>query len=99
MLLDSNSLIYGANGENPNLDAILDCTDLAASSVTRIETLGFFRLSEIERTWLETAFARLRILNLDDAVAERAMRCAKNARWVLRTRSSPPPPLCMIFRW
>ena len=37
MLLDSNILIYGANGENPGLDAILDRTDLAAASVTRIE--------------------------------------------------------------
>ena len=51
MLLDSNILIYGANGEHPALDEILDRTDLAAASVTRIETLGFHRLSEIERRW------------------------------------------------
>ena len=31
MLLDSNILIYGANGEHPGLDAILDRTDLAAT--------------------------------------------------------------------
>jgi predicted nucleic acid-binding protein len=73
MLLDSNILIYGANGENPSLDAILDRADLAAASVTRIETLGFHRLSEIERSWLETAFERMRILNLDHAVAARAI--------------------------
>ena len=41
MLLDSNILIYGANGEYAELDAILDRTDLSAASVTRIETLGF----------------------------------------------------------
>lgn len=73
MLLDSNILIYGANGENPGLDAILDRTDLAAASVTRIETLGFHRLSEIERAWLETTFERMKILILDDAVATRAI--------------------------
>ena len=73
MLLDSNILIYGANGENPGLDAILDRTDLAAASVTRIETLGFHRLSEIERAWLETTFERMKILILDDAVAARAI--------------------------
>ena len=73
MLLDSNILIYGANGENPGLDAILDRTDLAAASVTRIETIGFHRLSEIERVWLETTFARMKILPLDDAVAARAI--------------------------
>jgi toxin FitB len=73
MLLDSNTLIYGANGENPDLDAILDRTDLAAASVTRIETLGFHRLSEIERTWLVTTFERMKILTLDDTVAARAI--------------------------
>ena len=41
MLLDSNILIYGADGGEPRLDAILDRTDLAIASVTRIETLGF----------------------------------------------------------
>ena len=73
MLLDSNILIYGANGEHPALDVILDRTDLAAASVTRIETLGFHRLSENERRWLETTFERMKILALDDAVAARAI--------------------------
>ena len=73
MLLDSNILIYGANGGHPALDAILDRTNLAAASVTRIETLGFHRLSEIERRWLETTFERMKILMLDDAVAALAI--------------------------
>jgi hypothetical protein len=80
MLLDSNILIYGANGENPSLDDILDRTDLAAASVTRIETVGFHRLSEIERVWLETTFARMKILPLDDAVAERAIALRQERR-------------------
>ena len=49
MLLDRNILSYGASGKNSGLDAILDRTDLAAAGGTRIETLGFHRLSEIER--------------------------------------------------
>jgi hypothetical protein len=73
MLLDSNILIYGANGENPKLDEILDRTDLAAASVTRIETVGYHRLSENERVWLERTFARMKNLPLDDAVAARAI--------------------------
>ncbi len=46
MLLDSNILIYGANGEDPGLDAILDRTDLAAASVTRIETMPLAKHAE-----------------------------------------------------
>ncbi len=73
MLLDSNILIYGATGEHDALDIILDRTDLAVASVTRIETLGFHRLSELEQHWLETVFDRLKILALDEVVAARAI--------------------------
>jgi len=83
VLLDSNILIYGASREHPGLDAILDRTDLAAASVTRIETLGFHGLSEVERHWLETAFARMQILPLDDEVAERAIALRQESRMAL----------------
>jgi predicted nucleic acid-binding protein len=80
MLLDSNILIYGASGTHPALDAILDRTDLAVASITRIETLGFYRLSEIEQRWLETAFDRMTVHPLDDAVAERAIALRRERR-------------------
>jgi predicted nucleic acid-binding protein len=73
MLVDSNILIYGGKTEHSGLDAILARTDLAATSVTRIETLGFHRLSDVEKRWLETAFERMKILRLDDAVTARAI--------------------------
>jgi predicted nucleic acid-binding protein len=73
MLLDSNMLIYGAKDANSPLDAILDRTDLAATSITKIETLGFHRLSTLEKQWLETAFDRMKILLLEEAVAARAI--------------------------
>jgi predicted nucleic acid-binding protein len=73
MLLDSNILIYGASNEHPAVDAILDRTDLAIASVTRIEALGFHRLAEIDEHWLETAFNRMRVLALGDAEVARAI--------------------------
>ncbi len=90
MLLDSNILIYGANGEVPELDAILGRTDLCAASITRIETLGFHRLSGMERAWLETTFERMTILPLDDAVAARAIAMRQERRMGL-----PPSELRM----
>ncbi len=83
MLLDSNILIYGANGSYPQVDAILDRTDLAAASVTRIETLGFHRLSETERGWLEAAFDRMRVLPLDDRVEQKAIELRQQKRMAL----------------
>lgn len=73
MLLDSNILIYGASGTEPRLDTILARSDLCAASVTRIETLGFHRLSETHRHWLEVAFSRMKILALDETVIDRAI--------------------------
>lgn len=73
MLLDSNILIYAADGAEPRLDTILARSDLFAASVTRIETLGFHRLTETHRHWLEVAFSRMTVLALDDAVVGRAI--------------------------
>ena len=95
MLVDSNILIYGADGSHSQLDVILDRTDLAAASVTRIETLGFHRLSEVERGWLEIAFGRMRILPLDDQVEQRASNFVNKRRWLLGMPSSPQLPWCM----
>lgn len=41
--------------------------------MTRIETLGFHGLTETHRHWFEVAFGRMKILVLDEAVAERAI--------------------------
>jgi predicted nucleic acid-binding protein len=80
MLLDSNILIYGASGAYAALDAILDRTDLAVARITRIETLGFHRLAEIEQRWLETAFDRMTVHPLDDVVADRAISLRRERR-------------------
>ena len=74
MLLDSNILIYGASGEHPQLDEILARTDLAAASVTRIETLGFHRLEETHRHWFDVAFARIKVLPLNETVESAAIK-------------------------
>ena len=83
MLLDSNILIYGAKGAVPALDAILDRADLAAASITRIETLGYHRLSSLERLWLETAFERMNILLLDELVAARVIALRQERKMAL----------------
>jgi predicted nucleic acid-binding protein len=73
MLLDSNILIYGAEGDEPQLDEILGRSDLSVASVTRIETIGYHRLSEVQRRWLEAAIDGTTVLPLDEAVTSRAI--------------------------
>ncbi|MEA3197311.1 MAG: toxin FitB [Gammaproteobacteria bacterium] len=74
MVLDSNILIYGADGGEPRLDAILDRTDLTVASVSCIEILGYHRLSETEREGLEVAIGRMKVLALDQLIVERAIK-------------------------
>src|SRR4051794_38236104 len=74
MVLDSNIPIYGAEGGEPRLDAILDRTDLTVASVSCIEVLGYHRLSEAERQALELAIERMEVLALDEVIVERAIK-------------------------
>lgn len=73
MLLDSNILIYGAEGGEPRLDAILDRTDLAIASVSCIETLGYHALSEAQRLGLQAVIERMKVFALEVPVVERAI--------------------------
>jgi len=45
MLLDSNILIYAANGDHPEIEALVTSPDNAVASVTQIEVYGFTGLT------------------------------------------------------
>jgi predicted nucleic acid-binding protein len=83
MLLDSNILIYGATAAYAVVDQILSRTDLAVASITRIETLGFHRLSAIEQSSLEAAFAEMLVIPLGDDIVERAIALRRKRRMAL----------------
>lgn len=83
MLLDSNILIYGASGAHPGLDAILDRDDLAVAEITRIETLGFHRLSATEKQWFQLAFDRMQVIPLDRAISDQAIALRQDRRMAL----------------
>jgi hypothetical protein len=52
MLLDSNVLIYAANGRESALDALVTSAENAVASVTRIEVYGFTGLQAEEKSWM-----------------------------------------------
>lgn len=83
MLLDSNILIYGGKGDHPLLDVILDRADLAAASVTVIETPGFHGLSADEQRWLAETFDRIKVLPLDNDVVAQAIALRQQRRIAL----------------
>jgi predicted nucleic acid-binding protein len=80
VLLDSNILIYCAEGETPQLDALIDRPELAIASVTRIETLGFHRLHADQREFLERAIQGMREFPLDERVIVKAVELRQQKR-------------------
>lgn len=53
MLLDSNIIIYAAQTENSRLREFIAEHEPVVSALSYVETLGYHRLSEIEKQFLE----------------------------------------------
>lgn len=72
-LLDSNIVIAAAAPEAEALRAELSAEPCAISIVTRIEVLGYHRLSTDEESGLAEFLSRVETHALDDSVAARAI--------------------------
>lgn len=73
MLLDSNILIYAANGDHPEIEALVTSPDNAVASVTQIEVYGFTGLTPGEKSALDVLFRVLTVYPLDSSVIECAI--------------------------
>jgi hypothetical protein len=73
MLLDSNILIYAANEQTPEIEAMVTSAENAVASVVQIEVYGFLGLKAEEKAALDVLFQRLTVHPLDTAVIERAI--------------------------
>lgn len=72
-LLDSNIVIAAAAPEAEKLRAELSVEPCAISIATRIEVLGYHRLSAEEKSGLTEFLSRVETHALDDSVAARAI--------------------------
>ena len=75
-LFDSNALIYSAN-PSPDYDALRDLLTLplpssAASAISKVEVLGFPRLTAADRQVLEATFDALEVIPVFDILIEAA---------------------------
>ena len=83
MLLDSNIIIFAAQAEHATLRQFIADRTPAVSVISYIETLGYHRLSEEERQFLEQFFQATEVLPLSDAVAQWAIRLRQRRRMTL----------------
>lgn len=72
ILLDTNIFIYLANG-TINIKAIKQDT-IAFSSISKIEALGYAKLTVTEQDYLEALFEECEQLDLNDAVIQQAIK-------------------------
>ena len=80
MLLDTNILIYSAQPGGEHLRAWVEDACALVSIVSRIEALGFPRITADEKSALEAALQSLPEVGLTEAVAVRAIALRQERR-------------------
>ena len=73
MLLDSNIIIYAFQSKFQRLQVVVDDSDACCSAISRLETLGYPRLSEQEKNYLQKCFNTITVFSVTDAVIESAI--------------------------
>lgn len=71
MVLDSNIIIYSANGNS--FEELFREKNLYASVVSKIEVLGFHKITAPQKENLEAFFDSIFILELTESVADEAI--------------------------
>lgn len=72
-LLDANIFIYAPQPAFAHLRPMLIATDSFASEITRLEVLGFHRLSVQEQDYYRTVFSHLLCLPITTLILNRAI--------------------------
>jgi predicted nucleic acid-binding protein len=83
MLLDSNIIIYAAQPVHAALRGFIAEHAPATSAISQIEVLGYHKLEEQDKMWLERFFAATDVLPLSTAVVQRAIRLRQERRMSL----------------
>ena len=72
-MLDSNFIIYAAKPEYPGLRRLIAARSPAVSVVSKVEVLGYHKLTAAERLHFEAFFAAAEVLPITDSVVGRAV--------------------------
>ncbi len=76
MILDSNIIIYAAMPENKKLRKYLKSNEnnLTVSIISKLEVLGYHKLSKEEKELFLHFFASINIIPINDAIIEKAIQ-------------------------
>jgi toxin FitB len=73
MLLDTNIIIYAAQGQHPKLRTFIAQHAPLVSVISYVEALGYHRLPPVERADLEAFFNVAKLLDVSRPVIDRAV--------------------------
>ena len=73
ILLDSNILIYSSQTEFVYLKPLVLNTKNSVSIISKLEVLGFPRLTQSEKQYFENVFKILRFMSINDNVIDKAI--------------------------
>lgn len=74
MLIDSNVIIYASQPEYSKLRSFLGKQKLDASVISKIETLGYNRLTSTQKTLLENFFDSIVLVELEEEIVDKAIQ-------------------------
>jgi len=74
ILLDSNILIYSASEQYKQLRELIKQSETACSIITKLEVLGYHKITPMQITYFEAAFKLINILPISDEVISQAIK-------------------------
>jgi toxin FitB len=83
MILDSNLIIYAAKPEHAALRQFIAQHAPAVSAVSKVEVLGYHKLTEEERVHFEAFFAAAEVLSVSQEVIDQAVRLRQTRKMTL----------------
>ena len=72
MLLDSNIIIYAHKIEYQSVRDLIRKNESFVSTISYLETLGYQRISETEKSYLKRFFSIAKVLPISDEIIHRA---------------------------
>ena len=98
-VVDTNLVIHSIDPAYPKVRAWVLATRPAVSGATRVEALGYHKLTATDEASLLALFVLLAPLAITTAVEDEAIRLRQQRNMDLVTPSSPPPPWCTATAW
>lgn len=83
MIIDSNLLILGSKLEYPEVFAWLSNADASISAISRVEVLGFDKITDSERAILDLLLSTFAIIPITDPVLDEAIRLKQSKKMSL----------------